>query len=391
MPGHNLSNRVSCSFSKGISQKFPIGLYILILCHLACSIVNGSSSQSEVTVNKQTSPKTIKRTRDRYCGLYCLYTVMQSSKMNVDFESLLKKEYVGSWEGSSLRELKKAAEDHGLHAELFGKLTRRDLCQSPYPILLHVKFDKDTGGYNHFVLFLGTINGKAKVFDPPHPIALIPFHELTPQWDGNGLILSTNPIKSGVIFSQTWKVFIICTTVIIGFILIVRIIRHYLSPLVPIASRRKLLLLSIVQATGVLFLGVLIGILYHFVNDAGFLAHAGATASVEKVNRDKFISKVSKKKVEYLLDTKTVFVDARFVRDFKKGHLEGSISIPVNSEDSYRKEAMDGIAKDARIVVYCQSSGCKFANEISIKLLEDGFSNISLFRGGWREWDEQTN
>lgn len=47
---------------------------------------------------------------------------------------------------------------------------------------------------------------------------------------------------------------------------------------------------------------------------------------------------------------------------------------------------MADVAKDARIVVYCQSAGCKFAEKVAIKLVSDGFSNVSLFKGSWKKW-----
>jgi len=87
-----------------------------------------------------------------------------------------------------------------------------------------------------------------------------------------------------------------------------------------------------------------------------------------------------------LLDGDTVFIDARLARDFKAGHLEGAISVPVNADDEERQKATVNIAKDARIVLYCQSAGCRFAEIVAIKLMDDGFSNISIFRVGWNEW-----
>ena len=125
---------------------------------------------------------------------------------------------------------------------------------------------------------------------------------------------------------------------------------------------------------------------YHFVNDAGFLAHANATSSIQQANAVNFIPKVSKEKVGKLLGSNAVFIDARMARDYEAGHLEGSISIPVNAEDEHRMKAMAGIAKDAKIVIYCQSGGCPYAEKVTAKLKTDGFSNISIFKGGWNKW-----
>jgi 3-mercaptopyruvate sulfurtransferase SseA len=66
--------------------------------------------------------------------------------------------------------------------------------------------------------------------------------------------------------------------------------------------------------------------------------------------------------------------------------VEGAISIPIDSNDMERQKAMAGVTTDTHIVVYCQSVGCKFAEKVAIKLISDGFSNVSLFKDGWREW-----
>ena len=36
--------------------------------------------------------------------------------------------------------------------------------------------------------------------------------------------------------------------------------------------------------------------------------------------------------------------------------------------------------------MYCQSSACKYAEIVAIKLKDDGYSNISIYKGGWAEW-----
>jgi rhodanese-related sulfurtransferase len=66
--------------------------------------------------------------------------------------------------------------------------------------------------------------------------------------------------------------------------------------------------------------------------------------------------------------------------------LKGAISVPVDANDVERRKATARMSKDARIVLYCQSAGCKFAETVAVKLVDDGFSNTSIFRGGWAEW-----
>jgi rhodanese-related sulfurtransferase len=125
---------------------------------------------------------------------------------------------------------------------------------------------------------------------------------------------------------------------------------------------------------------------YHFTNDEGLLANANATAAIQQAHTGNFIPKIGERKVHKLLDSDTVFIDARRARDYKAGHLERAISVPVDANDVGRQKATAEIPKDSPIVMYCQSASCKYAEIVAIKLKNEGYSNISIFKGGWAEW-----
>ena len=346
----------------------------------------GPSFAETISQPTPAKPASVKRGSSRsYCGLYCLFAVMKATGQNVNFRELLKPDYIGSKKGSSLLELKKAAEDNGLYAEMVGKLTIRQLRQSPYTIILHTK-SAAGNNYDHYKLFLGTKDGHAKLFDPPEPIKLVPFHEIAPRWDGNGLVLSATPIDIGSLFAQSRKQFIMYAAVMTGIILMVHWGRRQWLQSGRVVSSHQLLGFSLAQGIGLVVISLVFGMIYHFANDAGFLANANATASIQQAHAGNFIPKISERKVQKLLDSDTVFIDARFARDYKAGHLKGALSIPVDGNDVERQEATADIPKDSRIVMYCQSSRCKYAEIVAIKLKDDGFSNISVFKGGWVEW-----
>jgi hypothetical protein len=96
-----------------------------------------------------------------YCGLYSLYLFLLIHGARVEFEDLLKPEYVGSSRGSSLRELERAAQAHGIHSARLMGVSTRVLKRSPYPIMLHVHPTADEDRYAHYLLYLGTRGGQA--------------------------------------------------------------------------------------------------------------------------------------------------------------------------------------------------------------------------------------
>lgn len=378
-----------CNFNlaSNPSRRSRLLLFIFVLAFLIAdkTVVADQNNQK---LSKSTPAK--RKSSGPYCGLYCLYTTMKLSGREIDFVQLVKPEYIGSRKGSSMAELKNAAEDNGMYAVPLGNLTSRVLHNCPYPVILHVKSDVTSKEYDHYELFLGVENHRAKLFNPPEPVRLVPFRELAPRWDGNGLIVSAEPIDLGSIFAPARRRFAVYAAIAIAVILTVHYARRWL-PQALLNTRRKLLGLSVAQGTALGLVALSFGMVYHFANEEGFLAHANATASIQEAHQGDFIPKISEDKVHKLLGTDTVFIDARLARDFKTGHLEGAINIPVNSNDNERQKTMANISKDARIVVYCQSAGCKFAEKVAIKLIEDGFRDVSIFKGGWREWAAKSN
>ncbi len=205
-----------------------------------------------------------------YCGIYCLYTTIKLAEKEIDFRQLLKPEYIGSRKGSSLMELKKAAEDNGLYAQPMGKLTSQVLRSCPHPVILHVKPKTIYREYSHYELFLGTDNGKAILFDPPNPVRLVSFQELAPRWNGNGLIVSAEPIDLGAISSPSRKRFIIYAAITMVIILIVHRLKRWL-PETMLNSRRKLFGLSMTEGAVFAIAALLCGMMYHFANNEGWL------------------------------------------------------------------------------------------------------------------------
>jgi rhodanese-related sulfurtransferase len=94
------------------------------------------------------------------------------------------------------------------------------------------------------------------------------------------------------------------------------------------------------------------------------------------------LPRVSESAVEKLLSASdAVFVDARFSRDFQEGHLDGAINVPVDANDTEPQRITGTIPKDSKIVGYCQSKGCGFAEQVALQLRDAGFLNVALYRG----------
>jgi rhodanese-related sulfurtransferase len=84
---------------------------------------------------------------------------------------------------------------------------------------------------------------------------------------------------------------------------------------------------------------------------------------------------------------RALFIDARHEFDYKLGHIRGAVSIPLRMYDA-KRALLDTIPKSRTLVAYCDGAECNSSIELSVKLLKDGFTDVKIFFGGWREWSE---
>jgi rhodanese-related sulfurtransferase len=321
-----------------------------------------------------------------YCGLYCLYSVLRLKGWDVGFRELVKPEYVGSGDGSTMAELSKAARDHNLFAGVAARLTTRGLSQCPYPAILHMKADVYHAGYDHYELFLGTEDGQARLFDPPEPPRLVPFPELASLWDGYALALSDKPFEIDAIFGPDRQRLLMYAA--LGALALVA--THLLLGRLRLAEsprpRRRQLALSVGQGGALGMLALLAGGLYHLTAEAGLVANAQVTTAFQKAYLGGFVPKIGIRRVRQVLGTDTVLIDARYAEDYQAGHLAGALSLPIDSNEARWQKTMAPVPKGSSIVVYCQSAGCKFAQRVASKLVEDGYARVCVYKGGWAQW-----
>jgi len=94
---------------------------------------------------------------------------------------------------------------------------------------------------------------------------------------------------------------------------------------------------------------------------------------------------VSLEEAKKLLDEKEVlFLDARPVSIYKRGHIPGAVSVPYNAPE--KEKLMADISKDKNLVVYCYSQRCNQARLLQKRIEKLGYNNTTLFDGGIKEW-----
>jgi rhodanese-related sulfurtransferase len=89
-----------------------------------------------------------------------------------------------------------------------------------------------------------------------------------------------------------------------------------------------------------------------------------------------------------------LFVDARDVEEFNCGTIPGAVSLPFEElpEDNlagYVDSVLGGVAKDHPIITFCGGEECDLSLQLARNLQSLGYSNILIFFGGAREWEDK--
>lgn len=113
--------------------------------------------------------------------------------------------------------------------------------------------------------------------------------------------------------------------------------------------------------------------------DAGFGSGAGAAA----------FPRVSLDELRALMATgRGVVIDARPALFFRAGHLPGAGNLPREGFQAAfgRIRAALERDRDQPVVVYCGGGSCEDSDLIAGALHALGFTRVSVFAGGWKEW-----
>lgn len=86
---------------------------------------------------------------------------------------------------------------------------------------------------------------------------------------------------------------------------------------------------------------------------------------------------------------RAVFIDAREPEEYRELHIAGALSLPA-SQISQRlvESTLPNLALDQPIVVYCGSVDCHASLRVAEFLKKQGFSQVAVYVGGFRAWDE---
>jgi rhodanese-related sulfurtransferase len=290
-----------------------------------------------------------------------------------------------------MAELQQAVHDFGGHSVSLSGLSARSLENSSCPLILHVARDGQLRTYRHWVLFLGMDGGSARIVDSPGLCERVPVAEVLRRWDGAAIAVASQPVVALAItradhgFNTLMILMTIGTVITVSQIVPDRFLftRDTLPPETPLRRCRKVA----ADSLRLLLVAAGLGSLMHLVTDDGLLRNPDEVKSVADSYADTFWHKLSYDQVRQMVgNPEVVLIDARRQRDYQQGHIDGAISVPVNLSAERRRVVTETLSRSVPVIVYCQSTGCQFDEQIGIWLTQEGFTDVSVYPGGWNDW-----
>lgn len=316
------------------------------------------------------------RESPQYCGvaavLACLRALGEDAASDLD--SL---EFVSQVSGSTLADLKRLADAHGVASFATQGLRVEDLYVLPNPAVLHVRSNVADKHISHWVAYLGMDNDSLFViYDVNQGYKHILSGELAASWDGTALVVGASEWERGLNL-RTDHILVIL--MLLAFVA-VRAFGSYC----PRYIRNDGGVSSIVQFA---VMAVAVAGVYQTVASSGLLRNIHFASRIAARDRIKSGCVVHLEELKRLrTDGGVVLVDARPRVAYDAGTIDGAVSLPAGSELAEAAAILERIPKHTNIVVFCGSASCSYAEQVARFLAINDYSQVCVYPGGYSDW-----
>ena len=322
----------------------------------------------------------------RNCGLFCLYAAFQWYADCPGADSLMRPDYLTAPNGSTMRDLVRAAEDHGYYAQSLRNLHISSLKRSPYPIICSVRKTLSRPAFDHYVIVLPTKNERV-AYDVVNN-KLLTLDELSKgYWAGNGLLITRKPTCLWVVFLHDYLLLGVGLALLLG---LRRLIARHRKTRQP--PQYCVVFRALSHGFLLCFISVIGAGLFCLCNcSSSLLLFPKEVSLVQDRHLGTLLHSYDFDKVLHAMQTGAIIIDARLDHDYQTEHIGGAINISPFSPESVYKAALNNLSANRLVILYCQSPGCPYAMEVAAKLRQMGYKNLAYYRGGWTDWQKKRN
>ena len=289
-------------------------------------------------------------------------------------EELVDERFVSTKRGSLASDLEKAGIELGLQVTPFQHLSSASLFVSNDPLILHFASYGQLQTYDHWVLFLGMDEGKAKIVDSEVGELKMDLSEVMLRWDGIALAvhLDESPISN---FAKAESVCIASwLTLFFSAGYLAYVLRNKFNRKLPIYCVIFLIFLTTSQ-------------IWNFNT---YLFNRKSLQFANLSHDSKRFELVTDEEVPTFFARGNagskrgiVLLDARMSDDFARGHHPNSINVPVDTNQNEMREILNGIDRSNTVVIYCLSNRCEFDRIVAGKVSAEGFNDVRIYEPGW--------
>lgn len=139
------------------------------------------------------------------------------------------------------------------------------------------------------------------------------------------------------------------------------------------------------QSIYILLCSILIGILFNYFSSNGIPLIAKQHNNNNYDGNEVTMDFISLELAQKFYSDNILFIDARGNDSYNEGHITGAIkSMPFSDLVDYIF-ILQGF--DEPLVVYCDDEECGLSQDLAYQIESEGFSNIYIFSGGWKQWE----
>lgn len=140
------------------------------------------------------------------------------------------------------------------------------------------------------------------------------------------------------------------------------------------------------EALLILVAAAALGVLYTAATEKGMFATASGASALHTGEFAPVMIHLDEART-FFEAGEALFIDSRHAFDYHLGHIRGAVNLPLKEVEE-QKLPLPSTPKDHMLIVYCDGAECNSSIELSSKLFQAGYSNVKIFFGGWREWEE---
>jgi rhodanese-related sulfurtransferase len=133
----------------------------------------------------------------------------------------------------------------------------------------------------------------------------------------------------------------------------------------------------LLKALIIILLGSGVGLIYNTLSPSGITLKGNWSP---RITTDSLVMKFQSKNV--------IFLDARYPKDFRAGHIKGAINLPYEEYEEHAPQVLPKLPKDHEIIAYCDGTECETSLLLARELVDLGYEDVKVFFGGWQEWQD---